>query len=247
MFNLNDQNSISVFTDASIFKVNSDTYIGAPGFATVYNHQIINSGVNIIYGATNNYSEIAAIHMGILELLRYNGKFKTLNLFSDSKISILGMRDWIFKWIDTTNHAGTIFNSSGMVVANQDIFLNTMKLIISNGLQVNLYHQRGHINYEKQSEVFRAMKDFDISNNFEISYDQAVEICRYNDFVDNNTRDTLHKIVGAMLYNQSIYDMLVYPFTYVPKKNEVEEYKKLINKGGTRNDNISSSSKSNAS
>lgn len=233
MINLSDENTLSVFTDASIFKADSETYIGAPGFATVYQHRIVNSGVNIMYKSTNNNSEIAAIHMGILELLKYKNSYRTLNLFSDSRISIMGMREWIFKWVNNKNPStGRLYSSSGTEVANQELFLHTMKLIVTNMLSVNLYHQRGHINFTEKGEVMRAMHDFETSNGFTISYDLAVELCRYNDFVDNYTRDTLKRSIGDLIYEKPEYMVPIYPIKYAPRAQDVQQYEKLVNKGG---------------
>ena len=94
--------TLNIFTDASIVKIENET-IGCAGNNIVANNTIIDQPRLIYRNSTNNNSEIAAIHMAVVNALNYRHQFETINIFSDSKICIYGLREWIFNWIADEN------------------------------------------------------------------------------------------------------------------------------------------------
>ena len=161
------ENILNIFTDASIEKFN-DSYIGSAGSIIVLNEEIIDQDIQILYPATNNLSEIYSLKLGIIQALKYrNPNIKRINIFSDSKISVFGLREWIFKWV-CNNKNGTLYSSSGTPVSNQTYFLEIINLIIMNQLYINIYHQRGHKNPNKYQDIVEFKKSFRDSNGIDI-------------------------------------------------------------------------------
>lgn len=191
--NINDifnKESINIFTDASIYHLANGEYMGAPGCIVVYDNQVIETDCYITDDTTNNNSEIKAIRLGVTHALKYNGKYK-LRLFSDSQICVFGLREWIYKWkVDKTG--ATLISTSGTPVANQDIFLEVANYIVMNNLEIELFHQRGHIALTSPDSVIKATDDF---NRFNYNCNADIELVKqlsyYNNMVDDMTRQHL--------------------------------------------------------
>ena len=64
--NLVNEESLTIFTDASISPNRDGTYYGCPGFVAVDANGIIDSGYIVIDNTTSNNSEIKAIRMGVM-------------------------------------------------------------------------------------------------------------------------------------------------------------------------------------
>ena len=194
--NINDifnDKSINIFTDASIMKLPNGEYLGAPGFVVVYKDTVLESGYCIIDNTTNNNSEIKAIRMGVNAALKYKNAciFPNIRIFSDSLLCINGLREWIYRW--KANPEGTMLvSSSGTAVANQDIFLEIANYIVMNNLEIEFFHQRGHISLANPSSVIAATDDF---NKFNPGYNADIELVKqlsyYNNMVDEMTRSHL--------------------------------------------------------
>ena len=91
--------AINCYTDASItYDLEGSTYVASPGYCITIDGQIVESKNKVIYDATNSYGELYAIYMGVLALKKFGDQNRVLNLFSDSRISIMGLRSWIFNW-----------------------------------------------------------------------------------------------------------------------------------------------------
>ena len=125
--NFNDGNTINIFTDASTTTYNGETYVSAGAVAIIgenYNN-IIDQQVNVMKN-TNNYGELYAIYLAIMMALRLRCSFPgaTINILSDSKISVYGLREWSFSWLKNQVKFNTynFINSSGNNIANDNIF-----------------------------------------------------------------------------------------------------------------------------
>jgi ribonuclease HI len=218
-------NVLNIFCDASITKKPDKTYIGCPGTICVRTGhgeqpKIAETAYNIFDNATNNYSEIYAILMG----LQCANPYQTVNLFSDSKISIYGVREWIFGWLNNRDRNNLMCNSSGNPVSNQDVFLHIVRYIVNNNLSINFYHQFGHVNVAKANSLQDAKRGFKESNGFDISMDDVIAISNYNNYVDNMTREVLKGTIERM--ENSLKAMV----SYVPTSKNIFKYKNLINK-----------------
>ena len=124
-------NVINIFTDASMSPGgdNKGPVPGCYGFITMHNELEINSAVYIDTFCTVNRAEIKAIKFAVMEAirLRTSGFRGIINIFSDSRVSIMGIREWIFGWY---NNGKVLINGSGTEVANQSEFIEIMQLIL---------------------------------------------------------------------------------------------------------------------
>ena len=193
--NIFNKDTLNIFTDASITTIRKPGHnetIGCPGAYVIGGDKELDLQTQILRNSTNNNSEITAIFMGVLEAQKYRNYFKYINIFSDSKISVFGLREWIFNWINNTNN-GVMLSSTGKPVANQDIFLKIIYFIINNNLNINLFHINGHINSNNIAQILEAKKTFITSNHINLDVDEELiknlEIA--NDVIDRTTRNIL--------------------------------------------------------
>ena len=192
MFNYD---TVNIFTDASIIKYPNET-IGCAGAHIVTGYdatsEILEQPRIIIRNSTNNNSEINAILLGVRCALRYKN-FKQINLISDSKICIFGLREWIFNWIRDSQGSDVLISSQGTEVANQQVILQIIYTILNNDLRINLFHQNGHVNINNQKQMENAKNTFINSNHIEDDIDMELikEISIGNDIVDKFTRKEL--------------------------------------------------------
>lgn len=145
---------------------------------------------------TNNSGEIAAILQGIMAAIEIRqsvqGPYR-FNIFSDSIISIKGVREWMFQWIFNANqlNSNMLTSSSGDPVANQIYFKTIFNLIVMNDIELFFYHQKGHVEGHYR----------DVSNSFEKTNGislirlgltpEYISMC--NNYVDGRTRDIVRQ------------------------------------------------------
>lgn len=183
--------------------------------------------------ATNNSGEILAIWTAIVEAIRLKAVYPDaiFRLFSDSKISLYGLRDWIKNWIRMMRPNGTLISSSGKPVVNQQRFIDCFNLVVENDMHIELYHQRGHVEDGRVSPerarigFIRANKVPPESLGITMEY-----LCRCNDIIDNYTRDA---IATALLQNNlsdGIYWIGEDPMVFKIRSNMLHQYITCINK-----------------
>ena len=226
--------TLNIFTDASVLKLPGEdiTNSGALAITNLSDDKdsdsIIDESYFLMRESTNNIGEILAIRLGVILALKYRDQYDTINLFSDSKISLFGLREWFFKW-KYNSKDNQLYGSAGTPIANQGMFLDIIYLIESNLLKINLYHTPGHADFLKFIKVFRE------SNNIHSYMDNDFinTMIRYNDEIDSRTRTYL---------NSLYYDDNPVPFDVrFPKSNQIpiqfmyspeldkNKYKLLIN------------------
>lgn len=213
---------LNIFTDASIKPLGNNTWDGCSGAISVINssEEEYDRKVVIIRNCTNNIAELTAIELGVDLAIENIGKFRRINLFSDSKISVLGLRDWIWSWIKySDNDMRTMRTSSGTPVKNLNIILNIINkisMIDPELSQFNIYHCKGHA-LGKEELIKKTFKEV---NGITINTKDASKLGEYNDVVDNLTRDTLY------LYSDLAEEISVIPFSIHPMKMGM--YRKII-------------------
>lgn len=208
-------NVINIFTDASMMPTDGTQQVpGCYGFLTMHGEVEINYGTYIDTYSTVNRAEIKGIKYAVMEAVRLrNMGFRgIINIFSDSQISILGIRERIFSWY---NNGNFLENKSGDKVANQSEYIEIMQIIINNNPYVNFYHMKGHVNLHDSKSVFKASGTFRRSNmhpdtpinNIDLEFIKFISRC--NNEIDNRTRWHLR--------NQIRPDDIVYrdAFTFV--------------------------------
>lgn len=155
---------INIFTDASIKHFPYYNYtVGCPGFIVFKDKDLIHPiETQYIMDSTNNESEIIAIFNALCYVLWNKENFKSedrINIFSDSKISVFGLREWYKGWI-TNMRNSILYNSSGKPVANSRFFIESMAMITCIDKKVNIYHCNGHIDIWNKSKVQKFMNTF---------------------------------------------------------------------------------------
>lgn len=228
-----DNKVLNIFTDGSIYKHSLfNETIGCPGaLAVTYiddKFVQVDGDMIIRRHSTNNDSEINAILLGIRIAIRNRHKFEKINLFSDSQICIFGLREWIYNWIKCIQN-GIMYNSSGTEVANQEIIKLIVSLIIEYNLNINFYHQKGHVTGTYQS-LKNALDVFNKSNKCNIrDYNFIKIISMFNNDVDMFTKE----YIQSVLYNTEIIykmDIKVRPIILDSNTININKYKELIDR-----------------
>lgn len=225
----------NLFCDASI---DVDKKIACGGCYVVAqfpggNTEVIDYKLVIQNNATNNSSEIMAIYIGVCKALEIRKQYPgaVFRLFSDSKISLYGLRDWMKNWLRNIRPDGTLISSSGKPVMNQQRFIEIYNLITMNDLHIELYHQRGHVLDGKVSEE-RARIQFIRANKAspEMLGLTTRFICECNDAIDNLTRNALMKYIyeNTLMPNTSVEGII--PFVYYANPANLHKYITCINK-----------------
>lgn len=181
---------LNIFTDASIITTVYGETIGCAGAICLENNNICK--FEILRDSTNNISEITAVRLAVELALVHRDKFDVVNIWADSQWSIFGLTKWIRSWMNNTCN-GIMYNSSGDIVKNQQIFLCIMKLIIDNNLKVNFYHIKGHVDIHNIRSINNAISVFNRSNKTNISREKIYIAVNMNNMVDNKTREFLKR------------------------------------------------------
>lgn len=181
------------------------------------------------YESSSNRGEILAIWLGISKAIeikneaKYDVKFR---IFSDSRLSIYGLKhfapDWIKNQID-----GVWYTNSKKIVNNQDVFKAILGLIIDNQLYVEMYAQKAHV----QANAIMSAESY-FENNNDVSLGElgvtSEYICANNNLVDNFTRSQL--LVADPLGTKKDNPFL-YGFRYYIDLEEVDQYLDYIQGG----------------
>ena len=137
-----NENTLNIFSDASMF-----SQLGCYGVVAVVKDNIIDSTYRLVSNTTSNNSEIKGIRAALDLALKYKDRFQFINIFSDSLISVNGLRDYIYNWKYNKND-GLLYSTAKKPVANQEIFIEAHRIL--NILEaapciIHLYHQAGHV------------------------------------------------------------------------------------------------------
>lgn len=189
---IKNDSTLNIFTDASVKVKNKNIFDVCYGAVAVCRDTIIDEIYRINSNSTVNEGEANGILAGILFALKYRDKFKVVNLFSDSLISVNNLNIGVYKWYTID---GKLCRTNGdPIVKNSSTYLQILNIISRNNLRVNIYHMKGHINPNKTKELYKGITTFIKSNNF-IDRDWELDFIKYlsiwNDYVDNRTRITL--------------------------------------------------------
>ena len=186
--------------------------------------------------ATNNSSEILAVWIGIIEALnlRRLNPGAIFRLFSDSKISIYGLRSWMVNWVKNikpNDKENILYSSSGEPVKNQQRFIDVFNMIVENNLRIELYHQRGHVG-DKAIGLNKARVDFIKANKVAPeSLGLGIDyLSQCNDYIDNFTRDSLKYYINRGDLVEGVQLELLDPMFHIIRKNNLNQYVRCIDK-----------------
>lgn len=230
-----------LFCDASI---DLEEHVACAGCTVTRNGYEATSYGIIQKEATNNSAEILAIWLGVRLAIGIRNSIMQskeiqrvkFRLFSDSKISLFGVKTWIFSWIRRQKEDGTLINSTEQPVVNQEYFADIYKSIVDNELHIEFYHQRGHVCIFDSSKLEKAAKDFRNANHVplhRLGLD-ITHISKYNDIVDNVTRDVVHQYVHTgyePFRNSNFVEELPFPLKYCACPRDMMVYRKCISNG----------------
>lgn len=148
---------------------------------------------------TNNSGEAAGVALGISKAIEWykrimlmdpDAKYR-INVFSDSLITVKGIKEWIFGWMNNYKD-GLLKSNAGKIVANQYFFKYIYNIILLNpGVQIHLYHQEGHV-IDDFNNILPGFR----KNNGLYPEDIGVTpeyICLGNDFVDKRSRQIINE------------------------------------------------------
>lgn len=229
---------INIFCDASI---DTNVHIACGGCLIVMQND--DGSIEPMYhrlclqtNATNNSSEILAIYTGIKEAIQLKCAYPNaiFRLFSDSKISLYGLRDWIKNWIKNSQLRGTevLISSSGQPVANQQYFIKIFNVIVDTNLCIEFYHQRGHVGQAGGVSKEKARAQFIKANKTspELMGVDINMLCEYNNYIDEVTRNTVQAYVLHGSIVNGAYFEPIYPIDYNIKSDMLPVYISCINK-----------------
>lgn len=183
--------NMEIFTDASTRVINGRDFACAGAECPVYRAR----KYEVLPDATNNKGEITAIYLGIQlahEIIMTNpsAKGEPIIIYSDSKISVFGLREWMPEWL-RNRVGGVIMSSSMKPVKNQEVFMNIIAYIMKYDMRIILKHQKGHVNCLNEKQLTEARKVYYESNRESIDHATLSRICLYNEIVDQESRKTL--------------------------------------------------------
>lgn len=183
-----------IFCDASVM----NSLRGACAGALVTERFSQNSQLHAVIqpNGTNNSGEICAILQGVAVAIQIRNQCREpcrFNIFSDSIISIRGVREWIFHWIYNANKNknNILISASGEPVSNQIYFKIIFNMILLNNISVYFYHQKGHVEgrYKGVGELFERNNGISL-----IRLGLTPEyISTFNNYVDGRSRDILRQ------------------------------------------------------
>ena len=143
---------------------------------------------------TVNAGEIRGIRTSLRLALKYADRFRNINIFSDSQLSIFSLRDYIYLWTYNPQRKEFYTKSGNDKVANQSLYVECYSLLMMliERCNVNLFHQKAHIS-NKPSDLRHAIKTFRQSNQIycTIDYNFIRYISMYNNYVDEKTRSLI--------------------------------------------------------
>lgn len=217
---------LNIFCDASV-RTTGNTYSSCYGALAICEDTEIDHIYRVNYDSTNNNGEIKAIRAGILLAIRYKNQYDHINIFSDSQISLFGIRDRIINWSCNEN-THIIYNASGTKVYSQEVYVDIVNLILEHDLHVTMYHQKGHVNFCKGKDRMKAAHVFITSNGIrdKIDFGLIRYISIYNDKVDIETKKELQRTDVVM-------KKIKEPIKFVPVKfnSLMNDYNKIKSGG----------------
>lgn len=224
---------LNIFTDASIKRIrNENSFIGCPGIISYLGYQSLCKRLEMINFSTNNESEIRAIQMAveyIYECIPMLPFIKRINIFSDSKISVYGLRDWYKTWFTKAKN-GELYGSNGKV-KNQKYFIFIIKAIEQLGVPINIYHLRGHMANKPAYEFIASFyKENHIAGYYgQMNYELKNYLVHGNDEIDKET-GVVDGIDVSNIVVPYKKEELVSPFDYTDLINSIDlnKYERLI-------------------
>lgn len=191
--------TLNLFSDASMRTVSKKDHILAScyGSVAVNKDTIIDEWFRCQSESTVPAAEIRGIRCSLSLALKWRHMFRVINIFSDSQISVFGLRDYIYNWKYNPEEERYYLGNRKSEVKNQELLIECFYLL--NELRktniVNIFHQCGHVdngfdNIKNAAEVFKRSNGV----NGVVSYELVRYISVYNNYVDNKSRSFIRTL-----------------------------------------------------
>jgi ribonuclease HI len=140
-----------MFTDGSSI-IADDFKSSASAFSVYIKDRMIKDGTEFYKEGTNNLAEASAMLLGFNRInkmiKKVDKKFITLpvevHVYSDSLNTVESCRSWIYNWIKKARK-GVWYNSSGDIVANQEILKDIHSKYLTNDMYIlKFFHINSH-------------------------------------------------------------------------------------------------------
>ena len=199
--------TLNCFSDASMRKI-SKVMNTCAGSIAVCCDNIVDELCTVTSDCTVPAAELRGIRNSLSLAYKWRNQFRVINLFSDSLISIYGLRDSIYKWRFNYNDGSYYLKNN--IVKNQELIIECNMLVQElqrNNNIVNIFHQKGHVKNDIQ-ELREAIETFKRSNHFngKVDYNFIRSISTYNNYIDEKTRSIIKRVnLMENYYQDPIY------------------------------------------
>ena len=200
--------TLDIFSDASVLgkvdKVKGNRVCA--GAISVINDRRDKEYHCIIEGNTNNYGELTGLYLAIQLAAEYKDEYTEFNIYSDSNISVMGLKEWIYNWVTHMDENGIMYSSSGAEVANQTIIKSIIDFIINTFdpevHRINILHCKGHVNINSAFSINTAYDC--LARNFRLAPENLPDLIPYiqkwNNYIDESTRASLIRMQYGVNY-----------------------------------------------
>ena len=200
--------TLNIFCDASIIGRHKN-FTGCYGVVAVVEDNIIDSCFRLVSHTSSNNSEIKGLRAAISMANKWKYNFKSINIFSDSQISIFGLREYIYKWKYNPNN-GLLYGTAGTPIANQEIFIESHNMLMElskiQNIPICIFHQSGHVDnsYNKLREAAAVfIRSNNVRGNVDLNFIRYIST--YNNYVDQNSRSILRRSNINLEYIDPVY------------------------------------------
>ena len=186
---------MELFADASLKNIDKRDFVCSGAICINTSEE----RYTITADSTSNRGEILAVFLAIQmaheNLKKYPNRFKRINVYSDSQLSVLGTTKYMHTWIkNSTNDQEILYKPDNKPVQNQDLLMMVVTYCVANNLIINMYDQKAHVNLESKKSLIEANKYFYKANGFYLKKDEIYKISHYNGLIDKKSRDLLQYV-----------------------------------------------------
>lgn len=211
--------TLNIFSDASMRSRSKNVLDSCYGAVAVCMDKQIDEWFRIFSGCTVPAAEMRGVRCSLTLAHIYKPYFKYINIFSDSQLALLGLRDYIYNWRfdPSTQQLYNGFKAMSKTVKNQELYVECFGLLedLRRTNVVNLYHQSGHVE-NNQASIKKALEVFKKSNHIsgKVDYNTIRYISVYNNYVDQKSRSIIR--MTNIYENTYIDPVSFYPISEMP-------------------------------
>ena len=221
---ISNKSTLNIFTDVSVKQIDKkfNTCYGA---VAIVEDRVIDELFRFNSNSTVNEGDAKGIQTGIYFALKYRDQFETINLFSDSLISVNNIRYGYQKWYNIDDKLMR-FDKNNPDVKNSSVYIQILDLLARYKLNVNFWHVKGHIGWSKK-DLSKLIYAFIKNNNlFDNGWDYnfARYLAKWNNYVDIKSRDILHannnlKVVSPINFTANKFETIKNSYNYFKEES----------------------------